>query len=438
MLQIQALIPGNVNANFANVMQAGGALQAQYMKMVQSVAAALLNETGVMGFEIMNEPFLLLPGFNEAGAKALAAAGWVDPIVVVEAPFANVTKVRPAGIKNIVYGPHHYNWRFILDPLETQLRYWLQEGGLINPVKAFADAPSEKTMNDMMHHFTFFHNATSVLALNLAAQSADNAVVANFMDNAAKMSDYSAQVQSHGNAILNSPGSLLAAIEKGVLVAIVTLVVELFNGICFTPAIGLFSLLRAILPLLPPDTDAAVATMVSDAKSAYGGAPVLVGEFGCNAGAAYLHCDTWTHSLASSADAAKATGWIQWAYVPQWSDALKDVFNLEDLSVTTGVSGGYAKRQTFIQGRPLVRALAGSLTALTTAVGKGTVQYVTAGAVGAVSEIFFDEAVACGTGKTAAIAVQGSASCAYATGGRSLVLCSSTAANVNVTVTLSC
>ncbi|KXS14298.1 hypothetical protein M427DRAFT_499426 [Gonapodya prolifera JEL478] len=78
----------------------------------------------------------------------------------MEPAFKKNVFTRP-NIKNLIYAPHHYDWRFILDALYSQMHFWIKEGGLTDPVNAFLDNPTLETQARMLQRL----NAMKVLGL---------------------------------------------------------------------------------------------------------------------------------------------------------------------------------------------------------------------------------------------------------------------------------
>ncbi|KAJ1558888.1 hypothetical protein HK405_012796, partial [Cladochytrium tenue] len=210
----------------------------------------------------------------------------------------------------------------------------------------------------------------------------------------------------------------------------VDVLVALGDALLFTPLVGVFAVLSEVLPLLGSGGASAASDLLSTAASSAVGAPLFVGEFGCYAAAAFLDCPAFVRDMAAGLDAGLAAGWTQWDYAPQWTDDLKDGFNLEDLSVTEGVAGGYAARAAFLSAseRPHVRAVAGTPSAVTVAQGSATVTYVVGSstAAAATTDIFFNQTAACGAGAAAHIATSSGVTCAF-DASHSLVSCTNSA-----------
>ncbi|KAJ3332936.1 hypothetical protein HDU93_008872 [Gonapodya sp. JEL0774] len=404
--------------------------------MVGDVAGALLAlglKNCVAGFDVINEPFLINAAFYEASYATILASGWTDPIMVVEPAFKNNVVQRP-NIPNVVYGPHWYDFRFIMDETYIQLTYAFPSGGVLSALAAFVNGPSSTTGSALSKQLDSV--GISVRKLNdwLSSVTAVSTFVASIPTISSSVASYQSTITALISA--NTPDTLSAFNTD------VTNWANTLNGQLFDTTTGIFTVLSPLLTAQDLNTDQPVTSMIS-ASSPLGTVPVIIGEFGCDGAAKFIDCPSWVWSMMSSSDAQLAAGWAQWTYVPQWTPTLVDNFNMEDLSITTGQQGGWNYRAGATVGRPHVLAVAGtpvSVTVIRTPISL-TLAYTTGGNNGSTAtEIFFDSKAACGAGKSATItATPSGVTCSTKSGNANVVVCdggrvsSGTAASVTVT-----
>ncbi|KAI9364936.1 glycoside hydrolase superfamily [Zopfochytrium polystomum] len=395
----------------ANMCPLWGVLEV-LQELAAPVAGALVGESGVFAFDVINEPFSVTTQLVRGGRG----------------------RHRVGGL-NIIYAGHHYDDRFTVDAIDTQLTYWVKESGILYAVEAFTSGPSEATAQYLITVLTVLDSTMQVLAQKLApvlnATGFDLTPILTTVDGAAKT------LGADVGAVLANGGTFSGVLDPSNFTKTATDLVAFLDGSLFSDE-GLVTLLKVVLPTLPSGTDDAVAALAATASGTFD-APLLVGEFGCEPGSAYMDCAAWVAGLAASADAALAAGWGQWVWEGQWTPTLRDDFNLEDLSVTEGVSGGWATRATFLGGRPLVRAVAGTPTNITSSATGVAVQFTVGSAVaGAATELFFDQAAACGVGKAATLVADASLTCGVDVDAAIISCTSSAASGTSVYLSVSC
>ncbi|KAJ1540076.1 hypothetical protein HK405_012070, partial [Cladochytrium tenue] len=229
-LAFQEVIPGDMEAAFNGLMAPGSAPRAAFMEMVQTVSAALANETGVFGFDLINEPFNVTASFYEDAAAAVAAGGITGAVLLVEPASPSGNIAMPSGLSNVVYAPHHYDWRFILDSYVVQFKYWIQEGGITDPVNAFFDNATEATRAEMMTHFTTYHNVTSQMADSVSDKTSDGNVP-SFVSSVSDVSGYVSFVDTQSKKYLASPNSAAGTIAKLLVLGTVDVLVALGDAL---------------------------------------------------------------------------------------------------------------------------------------------------------------------------------------------------------------
>ncbi|KXS16130.1 glycoside hydrolase family 5 protein [Gonapodya prolifera JEL478] len=426
---------GDLDVSFGNLMVAGTARDS-YAQMVGNVAKALIGlRNCVLGFDIINEPYLVNNAFYEAAYASIVATGWDYPNIVVEPAFKNNVLSRP-NVPNVIYAPHYYDWRFIMDEVYIQLQYAIQNGGLTAAAAAFLANPSAATGAFLNAQLGFVLTATDKLT-EWMGNGQTGAAVSTYLSGASAVQTSLTSFQLTATSLSANPD----ATSLSSFTTSITNVVDNLNGQLFSASTGLFPALAPQLTSAPLATDAAMTSMTTD-SNALGTVPLILGEFGCDGAATFIDCPGWVWAMASSAEAQLASGWAQWAYVPIWTPQLGDLFNLESLSITTGVQGGYQPRATMMTGRPHVRKVAGNPTAIQ--VGKNPVSLsVTFNTVATVSnsttELFFDDGAACGGLRASnVVATPAGATCSVAR--KPLLLCDSSGlpAGTAVTISVSC
>ncbi|KAJ1566704.1 hypothetical protein HK405_008767, partial [Cladochytrium tenue] len=255
---LQVVVPGDMQVVFNGLLQPGGTVQTAFLAMIGKVAGALVGETGVFAFDVINEPFMVTTHLYEAAAAAIESAGWSAPIVAVEPGTTNSSNTRP-NIANVIYAPHHYDTRFEVDAVYLQLKYWVQESGILDAVEAFTDDPSETTRESMMSHVTGLANTTVALTDNLSGVV--NGTAYNFTGMVSTVNGVVNTLDSYSKAVVANNDNFLGVVEAWVLKEAAEVAVALLNATLFVPVIGLFPVLSDILPILGPFTDSAVSDL---------------------------------------------------------------------------------------------------------------------------------------------------------------------------------
>ncbi|KXS19102.1 hypothetical protein M427DRAFT_53085 [Gonapodya prolifera JEL478] len=354
--------------------------------------------------------------------------------MIIEPPFKNKQTLTRPNIPNMIYGPHYYDWRFIMDEVYIQLQYAFQNGGLTSALNAFVTTPTTATRDNLVAQLQFILVATDKLT-EWMGNGVSGSSVTSYLSEASAIQSSLTSYQTMAATLLSNPDrTALSSFSSSVTNFANTLNVQLF-----TPSTGLFPVLAPTLSAGAPNTDAPMTSMVTD-SAALGSVPVILGEFGCDGAAMFIDCPGWVWSMTSSAETQLAAGYAQWLYAPQWTPQLGDIFNLESLSITTGVQGGFQPRATMMVGRPHVRKVAGIPTAVQ--VGRSpislSVTYTTSATTNSTTELFFDVSAACGTTASNIVVTPAAAVCSTAQ--NPLISCDSSAlpANTAVTVTISC
>ncbi|KAJ3164399.1 hypothetical protein HK101_000442 [Irineochytrium annulatum] len=437
---IEGFVGGKDDAAWKGFLDPTSAVNKGFLKMVNTVSSYLAGETGIAGFDLVNEPYKMNTAFLEAEAQIIMSSGWPNVTFYVEPYFDQGNFTRP-NIQNLVYSPHYYDKRIIVDPLYAQLKFWLQDDHSFKPLTdAFFASPSVTTWAAVMAPITKVIDSISSLADTLSSQPNAGSVTNTMRSGVSNANSRASDINNTVHGLLTSPVpfSWIETAVAGLVIAGVDVVKALLSGLLFTPVVGVFPILHDILGNIQGSSLSTVQSYVQVAKTAGKGAPVFVGEVGCPGEAMYMPAQAAMSDFMQSADSL-FMGYAQWNYNPLWTEALKDGWNGEDLSIVSSLSP-VTPRSGFVQHRPFPRAVAGTPQSLSISPPSKSPQtlalsYVT-GPVGGKTEIWFSESGSCG-GKAAKITTTGPVSCAY-NAGSSTVDCVNSAASAKATVNVSC
>ncbi|KAJ3329778.1 hypothetical protein HDU76_007149 [Blyttiomyces sp. JEL0837] len=405
----------SIKSVFQDFMVPGNSARNAYLAMMQKVGSELLGETGIVGFDLINEPLFVDATFFGDVSQSIISSGWSqsDTIFFIEPSMSNQTCIKPSGFPNLVYAPHYYDFRTILDGVYNQLKYFLSGGVMDNLVSSFINNPSEENHAKLMAPVQSMANIMTYLTEKTSQHS-------NFTDLHQKLSTISTNINDAKTNLLtqttktiNKPLDIFLQIAIRAIVGTLSLTLNIF---LFTPYIGAFDILADILKAIKVDTDSAIGNL--DKQGSGCGLPFLLGEFGCNQDARFVDAGSYVESIMKSSDKVLGS-FSQWTYQPLWNPTTKDGWNGENFSIVQGLSGPLVPNH--IPNRPYPMATAGTPTSLNITKTSLSYSYVSSKNNSLLTEIKFNEAGVCGSGKVAKIVGDG-VGCGFLSG-RSVVQC---------------
>ncbi|ORY51086.1 glycoside hydrolase [Rhizoclosmatium globosum] len=299
-----------------------------------SLGKGLEGVNGIVGFDLFNEPVSMNAEFHADIIKTLKENGHEDSIFFVEPSMEATDTIIPSAYADqIVYAPHYFPSNSVFDQLFGQLDYLINYN-IKNSANEFLVSPS----NQLQESIEFRMGIVKFLLkyVSKGHPNIESAIDTIFQVGKRLHTGFHEFLVSHNISSASTVKAELIGLQTGF--------------------VGFKALLKTVMPEVKinvtTDIQGKLTPEVLDAR-----VPLFLGEFGVSRHAQFIHAKEYLLKVGDEMD-ARFAGYAQWTYAPQWTEELRDGWDLEDFSIMNPTTG-FSFNDNFIAYRPYPKATAG-------------------------------------------------------------------------------